>query len=175
VPERPSSLHIDLFSSDEHVRRVAEWRSAQVRRPKLDRRERELLAVAKVPAPEGWAVRVGLGTGARTEGLRGDLFLRRGLAERAVCPAAVWVADGDAVLAEHPIERVRLTSFPLLREDAIGVGFQGDPERRQFSWVDVRAAWREGDLALATGPGELVPLLRLRFGSRLTFELPGGA
>jgi uncharacterized protein (TIGR02996 family) len=171
VPPRPVLMQIDLFSTEEHVRQVEEYGAATERRPELDQRERELLAVVQVPAPPGWVVGVGLGLRAR--GRRGDLFFRRGMLERAVCPGAVWVADGDAVLALHPIERVRLTSAVWAEDDEDGIGLDGDPLRRRFALTAVRAAWREGDPDKRTTAGALVPLLRLRYGERPTFDLSG--
>ena len=36
----------------------------------------------------------------------------RGFVDRVTCPAAAWLAHGDAILARHPIVGVRLTSLP---------------------------------------------------------------
>ncbi|MBN9118489.1 MAG: TIGR02996 domain-containing protein [Planctomycetes bacterium] len=169
VPPEPSSLEVNLCSSGEHARRVEEYRAARVRRAELDRRERELLTTVKLPVPPGWAVGVGLGLWAR--GARGDLFLRRGMIERAVCRGETWVADGDAILAEHPVERVRLTSVPRTEGDEDGIGLKGDPLQRRFAPAEVRAVRRANDPG--TAAGALVPLLRLRYGERVTFDLTG--
>lgn len=38
--------------------------------------------------------------------------LRRGFFESITCTAADWLAHGDAILAEHPVTEVRLTTLP---------------------------------------------------------------
>lgn len=163
LPARPSSMSYSLVSSEAHVRQVLEYRAAVARRAVLELRERELLSSVRLPLPAGWAVGSGLGLTVR--GARGDLHLRRGLGERAVCSGAAWVADGDAILAAHPVERVRLTSPPSVRADANGVELAGDPSRRLFGRSEVAAARRPSDPF-----GEATAALRLRYGGRVTFE-----
>jgi uncharacterized protein (TIGR02996 family) len=162
APERPATMAVDLLSSAEHVARVEAWRAYSARREQLDRRERGLLDAAQVPAPAGWRVVVGLGLGAVG---RRELLLRRGLVERAACPAAAWVADGDAILAEHPVRSVRLAPRPDAAEGAARAGLSGDPAGRTFG-AAFDAARRPGDsLALS--------VLRCRWPG-IDFELPGG-
>lgn len=36
----------------------------------------------------------------------------RGFVDRVACPAADWLAHADAILAEHPVRAVRLTTVP---------------------------------------------------------------
>lgn len=36
----------------------------------------------------------------------------RGFVESVTCPAADWLAHADAILAEHPVRRVRFTTWP---------------------------------------------------------------
>jgi len=43
-----------------------------------------------------------------------DHYFIRGFVDRVVCPAADWLAHADAILAEHPVRRVRLTTVPVV-------------------------------------------------------------
>jgi uncharacterized protein (TIGR02996 family) len=169
APEQPASMHLDLFSSDEHRERVESWPAAVRRREELTRQERELLAIVRLPLPSGWVIGTGLSPAPR--GARGDVFLRRGVVERVTCPAAAWVADGDALLAHHPIERVQFTTFPQFDggEDA---GLTGDPEGRQFSFAEIHGAQRPSDPDLTSFRRLIVSFLRLRYGDGVRFQLP---
>jgi uncharacterized protein (TIGR02996 family) len=95
----------------------------------------------------------------------------RGFVECVTCTAHDWVRLGDTILARHPVERVLLISTPLLAADEDEVQFAGDPRRRVFAWEDVAAAWRPGDPGRHSAGGVLVPLLRLRYGDRIAFDL----
>lgn len=168
APERPATMHLDLFSSDEHRERVESWPAAVRRREELTRQERELLAVVCLPLPPGWVIGTGLSPTPR--GDRGDVFLRRGTVERVACPAAAWMADGDTLLARYPIERVRLTTVPQLDVTGGDVSLFGDPEGRRFS---------PGEVGRARDPSRdpissvFLSLLRLRYGDGVAFEFPG--
>jgi uncharacterized protein (TIGR02996 family) len=168
LPPQPATLTYDLTSSAEHIERVLAFKASQAKRAELERRERELMKGVRLPLPPGWAVGVGLGMFAR--GARGDLYLRRGLGERAACTGGAWVADGDAVMAFHPIERVRLTTTPTTFTVAAEIGLANDPRQRTYDRELVRAARRATDIPLGSA-GALLSLLRLRFGTEIAFEL----
>lgn len=171
LPPQPATMSYTLVSSDAHVQQVLDFRAAIARRAELEKRERVLLGEVQLPLPPGWALGVGMGLSVRAP--RGDLFVRRGLGERAVCSGATWVADGDAVLALHPVERVRLTSVPSLRTDMSGVELLNGPAPWRTAWADVHAARREGDPPWS-GLGLLTAVLRLRFGERVVFDASAG-
>lgn len=64
---------------------------------------------------------------------------RRGFIATASCPAAVWVAIGDDILAQHPVEVVRLTDFP--GDEFMGLDLIDAPPIRAFThhrWPGVR-------------------------------------
>lgn len=170
LPPRPATMSYSLVSSEEHVQQVLDYRTATTRRAALDARERELLGAVQLPLPPGWAVGVGMGLSVRAA--RGDLFVRRGLGERAVCSGAVWIADGDALLALHPVVRVRLVNVPSIRTNLNGVELLDDPSHWHTVWDDVHAARREGDPPWG-GSGLLIAVLRVRFGESVTFAVGG--
>jgi uncharacterized protein (TIGR02996 family) len=159
-PERPGTMAVDLLSSEEHVRRVESWRAYAERREQLDRRERELLAAPVVPAPRGWRVGVGLGFGRREGRL---LLLRRGFAERALCTAEEWLADGDAILATHPLRRATLATLPEFKLAEGAVRLTG----RHRTWPLPHDAGRGDARAWAAY------LLKLEWPG-VEFDLPGG-
>lgn len=170
LPTRPASMSYSLVSSEAHIQQVLDYRATTARRVVLDARERELLNIVKLPLPLDWAIGVGVGLSVRAP--RGDLFVRRGLGERAVCSGAVWVADGDAVLALQPVVRVRLTNVPSIRTTMNGVELLDEPSGWRADWDDVHAARREGDPPWG-GSGLLIAVLRLRFGERVSFAVGG--
>jgi uncharacterized protein (TIGR02996 family) len=170
TPERPASRTIHLFSPEGLAEQIEQWDALEARRARLAGRERQLLTSARVPVPEGWAVRVGLGVAPVTRGERGDLFLRRGLAERAACFAGVWVADGDSVLAEQPVESVRLLTRPVLAQEGDRTGFRGDPTGRMFTAAELRASYPSGVARAADAI--IQSLLRCRWPG-LTFDVLG--
>lgn len=175
LPAQPATMSYSLVSSDAHVQQVLDFRAATARRAELERRERALLGEVRVPLPPGWALGVGMGLSVRAP--RGDLFVRRGLGERAVCSGPVWIADANAILALHPVERVRLTSVPSLQTEFDGVELLVDAsqpivECELYRWADVRAARRDGDPPW-DGLGLLSAVLRLRFGESVFFDLSG--
>ena len=112
----------------------------------------------------------------------------RGFVGFVSCPAADWVAHGDAILAAHPVRRVRLSTtpavYPLMPVGASGHfwRFDGDPAGKSIPLrdVDERRA-RIGEFAEArdgsvgTPLGEHTPfvreLCRLRWPG-VAFELP---
>ncbi len=173
APPRPMSMTIDLYSTDEHVRMVDEWRKDQRLRPEFERCEREILATFRPPLPTGWVL--GWGFGHVTRGERGDLFFRRGLAERAVCDGSVWLDDGDAVLAHHPVERVRLTTRPAYGEFGRRLGRDGVTEYlHSFGTTaaeDPNALWIEYQPDDSATGRVLLQLLARRWPT-ISFELP---
>jgi uncharacterized protein (TIGR02996 family) len=80
----------------------------------LRRRERKLLAVVGydlVNAPQVWPVSMTIGRGDTGDGT-GRLTIRRGFVERWQLAAESWLEYADAILAAHPVERVRLMTTP---------------------------------------------------------------
>ena len=171
LPPQPASMSYSLVSSEQHIQQVLDFRAAIARRAELEKRERALLDEVQLPLPPGWALGVGLGLSVRAP--RGDLFVRRGLGERAVCSGAAWVADGDSILARHPVERVRLTSVPSLRTDMSGVELLNGPAPWRAAWAEVHAVRRDGDPPWSE-LGLLTAVLRLRFGERTVFDASAG-
>ena len=173
APRRPTSMAIDLYSTDEHIGIVDEWRKDQRLRPGFDRREREILATFRPPLPAGWVL--GRGIGHITRGERGDLYFRRGLAERAVCGGPVWLDDADAVLAHHPVERVRLTTRPAYGEFGRRLGRDGVTEYlHSFATTakdDPNALWIEYQPDDDATGRVLLQLLARRWPT-ISFELP---
>jgi uncharacterized protein (TIGR02996 family) len=169
MPDRPATRAIDLFSPEGLAEQIEQWDAATERRELLARRERQLLATATVPVPEGWAVRVGIGVAPITRGARGDLFFRRGFAERAVCFARVWAADGDAILAAQPVLAVRLLTRPVLATLGDRIGLRDDPTGRTFAPVELSAA-PTGDAPAADVP--ILNLLACRWPG-VAFDIPG--
>ncbi len=56
----------------------------------------------------------------------------RGLVASIVCPAESWLKDGDAICERHPVERVRLTTLPVL------VPYMGSPALVQLDGAPTR-------------------------------------
>ncbi len=62
----------------------------------------------------------------------------RGFVSEVRAPATDWLAHGDAIVAEHPIERLLFTDVPILEGEEDDVGFANDATGARFAWVDVR-------------------------------------
>lgn len=90
----------------------------------------------------------------------------RGFVEAVRCPAESWLKDGDAIVAKHPVQRVRLTTNLMtviddFRHIPTVAYFQGMPPLPQETIGVVR-------------PGEsLVDNLLRAYWPGIAFELPG--
>jgi uncharacterized protein (TIGR02996 family) len=78
---------------------------------------------------------------------------RRGFVESVTCPAAAWLARGDAVLAAHPVRRVTLTTLPA------------------YFYRDAAGGWVEQDDEFWTTAGEAQAAVEARWPG-VAFELP---
>jgi uncharacterized protein (TIGR02996 family) len=107
----------ELRGRRDRLGRRTTHRNAEKIRPLADR-ERELFRCLTGWLPTGWADSVVTLDAARLDWApaayeyRTVGLLHRGFVVRMACPAEQWVRFGDAVLLEHPIERVRLTTEP---------------------------------------------------------------
>lgn len=90
---------------------------------------------------------------------------RRGFVETIESTASDWLAHGDAILAEHPVTEVRLTSRPLPRGDGERSGLWEDPAGKLFTSEDLNEKFQVGDDLITN-------LLRLRWPSVRTWHLP---
>ena len=64
---------------------------------------------------------------------------RGGWLAAVTCTASAWLAHGDAVLAEQPVARVRLSTTAEWDGDPDGARLVGDPRRVHISWARLRA------------------------------------
>ena len=102
-----------------------------------------------------------------------ELYVRRGFIESATCSAADWLSHADAILCEHPVRDVTLTTIPLLEGNDDDVGLLGDQTGRRFAWADAR---KEADrLGLALTDSGVLPLCVCSLRWRgVRFVLPTG-
>lgn len=78
----------------------------------------------------------------------------RGFAEVVRCPAAVWIACADLILAAHPVRKVSLTTLPTDVE-MVEVCFRGpsvDPVGFPGYWASLQASLMQ-DIQSALDPG----------------------
>lgn len=97
-------------------------------------------------------------------------LIRRGFIESVRCPAADWLAHGDAIRAAHPVTKVTPTTPMPFEGDEDECWFPGDPAGSRFAWVDIQAALMAADGAnLFDGDHQLA--LKLRWPG-ISFDLP---
>lgn len=96
----------------------------------------------------------------------------RGLVERVRCKAQDWIANADALIAEHPIRKVTLTTQPEWRDYIKGDGWfhrlTGDNQWFVNTMTDDE---RRASIPLRLRDGLVDQLLRLRWPG-IEFELP---
>ena len=61
--------------------------------------------------------------------------IRRGFIHSVTCTAADWLQHGDAILAEHPVREVRLTTGPELGHSFVEATTRADSNRH---WINQR-------------------------------------
>lgn len=74
---------------------------------------------------------------------RPSLFFDRGFAHSVLAPVTDWLTHGNAILREHPVRRVRLTTWPeyvVMWVIAHEVGMDWRPGDARDRWVRVLAA-----------------------------------
>lgn len=116
-PESKTFTPIGVTDPDdiERAQCVGCRRTTDCRFHVLRRRERELFAANGIHQAE-W-----MGTGVHDLCRAGSPWLehlawfRRGFVHSVTCEAADWLANADAILAEHPVRRVRLTTPAAVR------------------------------------------------------------
>ena len=116
-----------------------------VERQKLKQQERRLFSRLDFGLPTRWDWGVYL---KHTSDPHRDkhVVVRRGFVEFVACPAADWLAHGDAMLAAQPVMNVRLTTLPEMRHHS-------------------------GDAVPNPSPVEVLVYLKGRW-PRIKFELP---
>ncbi len=101
----------------------------------LRQRERDLLEWHGWQKWQGacWEV---IPKGAR---IPGCIEFRRGFVESVACTAADWIAHADAILAEHPVREVRLTTWPESPHEFVDVStHSGDRWYVHPQWPSIR-------------------------------------
>ncbi len=99
--------------------------------------------------------------------------VQRGFRHRLTCTAEAWLRVADAITEAHPVERVRLTTWPSIRVESRPaqssdlVGLEDDPRQTMYDATDI--ARQAGE---AQGDRNWLRLMLNRRWPRVTFELP---
>jgi uncharacterized protein (TIGR02996 family) len=94
---------------------------------------------------------------------------RRGFVEALTCSAADWLAHADAILAEHPVRRVRLTTRPEFGSTS-SVRTRDRPHNTRTVWATI-AGRRVNTEPIFEGEAFELYLLEARWPG-VEFELP---
>jgi len=101
----------------------------------------------------------------------------RGFVDHITCTAADWLQHADAILRDHPVREVRLTTMPLLRSqndphnDAVHVWLDGSSTVGQFALPPLGAM--HGSYGPAFRESCTRSLLKKCWPRITTFHLPG--
>lgn len=124
----------------------SEWSAGKPCHECKDREERRGRVALRLFARYSWREFAGPAINIVPDGARWDDHIQyaRGFVESVTCASADWLAHGDAILAQHPVTAVRLTTRPIVAGGAYGsYWLPHDPQRKAFPVSQVHAICRE--------------------------------